>query len=141
MAKIELISNFKVNDIVVKNLEAIEKGLDALLITEKTLIVQRTNKGLDSNIEPFKEYAPSTKKRKIAERRNPNLVNLTDTGNMLQSLTTEVTRVGNSIIGEIYSVGFGERVRLNSELGRDFLALDKNQIARLEKQIDNLIER
>lgn len=140
MAKIEFSSNFKAVNIVAENLDELERKLDPILQIEKTLLVKRTTEGKDPDLKVFKKYRPSTIAAKEKKGKQTAPPNLTDTGNMLQSITTSVEKIGNQVIGRIFSIGFSDRIRHNEELGRTFLGLDKNQRLRLKEKIANLIK-
>lgn len=140
MAKIDFTQNFEFKTIAQENLETIERQLAPILISEKTLIVERTQRGKDLHNKTFKKYRPATvaAKEKLGKQTSPP--NLTDTGLMLSSLTSTVERIGNQIIGRIFSVGFAERVKQNADLGREFLGFDKQQVQRLKDKLSNLIK-
>lgn len=140
MAKIEFTKNFDFKGIIEGRLPEIERGLSVIAQNEKTIIDARTNSGRDATGKVFKAYKPSTVSYKRNKGQQISPPNLTDTGNMLQSLTTSTSTSGNKIEALIFTVGQANKVKYNEELGRTFLGLDKNQIARIELQISNLIK-
>ncbi|RKZ98982.1 MAG: hypothetical protein DRQ46_00465 [Gammaproteobacteria bacterium] len=86
------------------NMDVYKKAVDvtqpemlksALFIRQEML--KRLETGRDIFLKPFKPYAKSTKEYKKEMRKNPNIVNMEDSGQMINSLRTNA-KVNRSIV-------------------------------------------
>lgn len=96
----------------------------------------------------LKEYAPSTKKYKISQGKNPNLVNLENTGLLQGALQHQVSEDAKGVTGEIFLSNNrpggptnSEIVRRLEEGGRKFFDFSKKQLQTIQTALDEAFRK
>lgn len=112
--------------------EAFEQAIS----DEATRIVVRTQRGLDVDGNPFPEYSKQYAKVRRNAGRRTSPVDLTFTGQMLNSIQTRVTRALGKITGEIFfsSASEAAKARGNQKL-RSFFGLSDEQVERIKDKM------
>ena len=120
-------------------LQPMAKKLNSELLDAAAEIVQRTLSGRDMRGGEFRQYAPMTKRKKIAEGKQSDPVNLTETGQMLKSIKTTVQTLANSLVGRIFFTGGGASTKASKHMQgagvpkREFFGLSKEQVEKIRK--------
>jgi hypothetical protein len=93
-----------------------------------------TQGGTQSKLKPLSEpYKKARKKMKLSSETRPGKSNLTQTGEMLDSIKAEVN---NGKITITFKNQFSkDKARWNTEKGRPFMAISKVQITKLKNRI------
>ena len=98
-----------------------------------TGVVNRTQNGKDINLKPFKKYSPAYKKSKA--KSHGSVVNLTVSGNMLNSITWKKIRNGlRFYIGN----NTERRKAIGNQRLRKFMGLDKRQKQYIKNKLHKL---
>jgi len=136
-------ANINISGIKGKINRAAAKALERMLLEEKTLIAYRTQKGLSIDNKrwrsPYDKYSEAYAKQRKKERRQVNPPDLTRTGQMLGSMTTEVKQKGSQLIGRIFfsNTKAAKKARGNLEY-RKFFGLSAKRKREIIQEIRNL---
>lgn len=128
---IEIRSNVDFESIKREILESTEIKLGRALEETAREIVTRSRSGRGPNGEQFSGLSPKYRNYKEKKGRK-GVPDLTFTGRMLSSITSDVQRIGREIIGRIFfsSVKEAQKARGNQQTRR-FFALSRQQVERL----------
>ena len=98
-----------------------------------TGVVNRTQRGKDINLKPFKKY--SSEYRKSKAKSHGSVVNLTVSGNMLNSITwKKITNGLRFYIGN----NTERRKAIGNQKTRKFMGLDTRQKVYIAKKLNKL---
>lgn len=123
-----------------KKLTAMNKQhLNAYAESYKTMISDRTRRGISKDGSQFKGY-----KRETIQKKGSSIVNLTETGKMLRSIQYRFIKKNSQNILR-YSIGGNRTGKLsnndvayyNKKMGREFLGFAKNEL----KEVKNVIRK
>lgn len=125
----------------------VKKKLKKMGKDQAQYVVDRTQGlGLDSRLKKVKALKKETKKerQKLADEgqlsplTEPNMSNLTRTGELMSSIKSKQTKQGF----EIYAKGERNEIIIDGQdkQGRPVLNLDKNQIEQIDQMVEDEIE-
>lgn len=119
-----------------ERLKAIDQRFEQVLADEATQIVLRTRRGVDVDGTPFASYTEAYAKKRGDSGRRTSPVDLTFTGNMLNSISTKIVRTLETVIGTIFfnSTTEGLKARGNQEKRR-FFGLSEEQVKRITEKL------
>lgn len=118
-----------------KRLEKMPNRLNSGLKVEANQIKARTQAGVDLYGSPFKDYSLYWAQERASRGLQTDIVDLTFTGRMLNSMRTRVSSSGTKIYGEIYFTGNqDDKVFELEKDGRRFFGLT-------DKQVRNIITK
>lgn len=120
-----------------------ELALAKALQDEIVEIVRRTKGGKDEDSTSFRPYSPGYAEYRKSKGRREKPVDLTFTGQMLNSIQTRARRAGNKIEGIIFFASAREaaKARANERRGRKFFALSPKQVDAIFRKMQNALKR
>ncbi len=128
--------------------DEIAAGLSRILPTLRREIVERTQSGNSFDSGPFPGYSDSYAKAKAAALGSSTPVNLTLSGDMLNSITTTVRNDSRGVYGTIEVTGDFNREKARWNQGgnssippRRFMGLTDDQKARVREVFTDAISR
>lgn len=132
--------------LMVDRIARLERAMGRLLEEEIGEIIKRTQGGKDVELKGFSRYSKAYAKKREKSGRSSN-VDLTYSGQLLQSLTSKVKRIGQVVEGVIYFLA-GRQNRSKSNATnldiargllreRKFFGLDRNQVKRITEKLKN----
>jgi hypothetical protein len=154
----EITKNYSLEQVTDDILATLETALYRALVDEEAEIQIRTRSGQGPDGEPFPDYSKGYAKFREKRGRNTSPVDLTFTGNMLNSsevgggLQTTVNRDGVQITGEMFfndttapDPRSGKQVSARDKAGwndatRPFFSLNETQVNRIVEKLDKAIE-
>jgi hypothetical protein len=154
----EITKNYNLGEVTDEILATLETALYQALVDEEAEIQIRTRSGQGPDGESFPEYSKAYAKFRDKRGRNTSPVDLTFTGNMLQSsqvgggMQTAVNRDGVEIVGEMFfndttapDPRSGKQVSARDKAGwndatRPFFSLNETQVNRIVEKLDKAIE-
>lgn len=115
--------------------DTLEKRLGRATEYAQGEISRRTEKGEGAD-GPLREYAESTKAYKL-RTKGKDSVNLTETGQMLEAMTSKTERNSNGVAGVIFfgTAEAAQKARWNQDLRPNFFKLSKQQLQTLVKRL------
>lgn len=118
-----------------KRLDKMPNRLDNGLKVEAEQIKARTQQGVDLYGVPFKDYSLYWAQERASRGLRTDIVDLTFTGRMLNSMKTRVSSGETKIYGEIYFTGNqDDKVFALEKDGRRFFGLT-------DKQVRNILQK
>jgi len=138
---IKITKNFDVQKITDDLKNNLKRGLGTQLLDEAQEIISRTQAGKGVSGGRFKAYSDQYRKFRNKKGRRSG-VDLTFTGNMLQSITSKVEVTADKIIGTIFFSSNKEALKASfNNVLRPFFGLSKDQVVRLTQKLKEAMRK